>query len=819
MQINYLPYWHGLRRRMGMLKSYFRIALRNLRKNKVYTAINIAGLAVGLSVFWLMALYIADELSFDRSSVNADRIYRVVHSGEWSGGQFRLAITPAPFGPALQKDYSEVESAARIDPEGGGVLIYGEKKIPVPDVLFADNALLDIFHYPFIAGDSRQALSNPHTIVLTRTLAEKLFGRAQDALNKTIAFQQDAPSLVTGVIEDIPLNSHLQFSALRAMPNIPTDNWQQSYLYTYVLLRKGTDVHRLEAKLPAFFDRYLKAAMQSSVPGEIKYHMQLQPLSSIHLHSNLDYEISRNSDIRYIYLFSAVALLVLLIAVINYINLATARSSVRVKEIGVRRVVGSGRGQLIALFLTESITFTFIAAVIAAIATGMLIPVFNVLAGKTLSLWQFGTAPTLAVLALFSLLVGLTGGIYPALFLSGFRTIPALKGQQGDIHSTVLFRKSLVTFQFVITIVLMSGSAILYRQLHYMLTKDLGFNKDQVLTFHIPDPSVRTRIEDFKTELLRDPSIEGAAVAGNPIGNNNIGNQSFQFEEQGEISSTSRNAQFFYVDADFLSTMQIRLSKGRNFSALNPTDQYGSVLVNETLVKQLGWTNPIGKRVRLRTGADGHIGESVVIGVVKDFNIYSLQHKIEPLLLQMPPVPKEKDNLYVRVNRQHVAQALKTIETTYRQFDPSSPYEYHFLDENFASQYASEEKQGRLVLIFTGLAILIACLGLFGLVTFSVGQRTKEIGIRKVLGASVGGIVALVSWDLIKPVGLAILIATPIAWYAMQHWLEAFAYRTGIGLWIFLAAGLLAALVAMLTVGLRAMRAAKANPVKSLRTE
>ena len=819
MQINYLSYWHGLRRRTGMLQNYIRIALRSLRKNKVYTFINIAGLAVGLSVFWLMSLYIADELSYDRSSVNAGRIYRVVHSGEWAGGQFRLAITPAPFGPALQKDYSEVEAAARIDPEGGGVLVYGEKKFPEGAILFADNSLLDIFHYPFLVGDPRQALASPHSIVLTRSLATKIFGRAEDALNRTINFQQDVPSLVTGVIEDLPVNSHLQFSALRSMPNIPADNWQNSYLYTYVLLRKGTDAAKLEARLPGFFDRYLKASMRSSVPGEVKYQLQLQPLSSIHLHSDLDYEISRNSDIRYIYLFSSVALLILLIAVINYINLATARSSVRVKEIGVRRVVGSGRGQLIALFLTESVLFTLIAAVIAAVATGMLIPLFNVLAGKELSIWQFGMPLTLLLLILFSLLVGLTGGIYPALFLSGFRTIPALKGQQGNVHSTVLFRKSLVTFQFVITIVLIAGSSILYWQLHYMLNKDLGFNKDQVLTFHIPNESVRARTEDFKTQLLRDPFIEGAAVAGNPIGNNNIGSNGFQFEEHGEIAQTRRNAQSFYIDADFLPTMQIRLVQGRNFSATNPTDQYGSVLVNETLVKELGWEDPIGKRARLKTGPDGHIGESVVIGVVKDFSIYSLQHKIEPLLLQMPPVPKEKDNLYVRVNRQHIPQALKTIEATYRYFDAASPYEYHFLDENFSLQYASEEKQGRLVLIFTGLAIFIAALGLFGLVTFSVGQRTKEIGIRKVLGASVGGIVALLSWDLIKPVGLAILIATPIAWYIMQRWLRGFAYHVNISLWIFLAAGLLATGVALLTVGLRAVQAARANPVKSLRTE
>jgi len=803
-----------------MLKSYFKIAFRSLRKNKVYTTINIAGLAVGLSVFWLMALYIADDLSFDRSSDQADRIYRVVHSAEWAGGNFHLAQTPATFAPALKKDYSEIGAAARVNVEGGGRLLYGEKKIDAGDIFFADNSLLTIFHYPFLVGDAQEALVKPNSLVLTKSLAEKIFGRAEDALNKTVQFQHDAPYLVTGVMEDVPVNSHLRFSALRAMPvQLANDpNWQNSDCYTYVLLNKGASAKNVAAKLPGFFDRYIRPSVKGGGTYQ-KYEIQLQPLVSIHLHSNLDYEISRNGDIRYVYLFSAAALLILVIAVINYINLATARSSVRVKEIGVRKVVGSGRRQLIALFLTESVLFTLIAATIAVTLTGVLMPAFDGLAGKSLSIWQFGVAPTLAVLAAFSVLVGLTGGIYPALFLSGFHTIPALKGQQGSMTSTVLFRKSLVTFQFVITIVLIAGSSILYWQLHYMLTKDLGFNKDQVLSFHIHSNDLRNRVEDLKTQLLLDPSIEAVSAAGNPIGKNDIGQKDFQFEENGAISAVGRSAQSFYVDADFLPALQIRLMSGRNFSARQPTDQYGSVLVNETLVKQLGWADPIGKRVRLTTGADGHIGESVVIGVVRDFSIYSLQHKIEPLVLQMPPVAREEDNLYVRVNRGRVAQALKYMEATVRRFDAASPFEYRFLDENFASQYAAEQKQGQLLLTFTGLAILIACLGLFGLVTFSVGQRTKEIGIRKVLGASVGGIVALVSWDLIKPVGLAILIATPLAWYAMQRWLAAFPYRVTINLWFFLAAGLLAALIAMLTVGLRAMRAARANPVKSLRSE
>ncbi len=798
-----------------MLRSYIRVALRNLRKNKVYSMINIIGLAVGLSVFWLMALYITDELSYDRASANADRIYRVVHSGVWSGGSFKLAITPATFGPALQKDYPEIEAAARIDAEGGGTIVYENNKIDAGDMLMADNSLLTIFRFPFLYGDPVNALATPNSMVMTKTLAEKLFGHAEDALNKTVDIEHQGPSLVTGVIEDQPANSHLHFSALRAMAPPATEQWLNSYLYTYVLLRKDADAGRLEARLPGFFNRYLKQPLGNGA----QYHMDLQPVTAIHLHSALDYELSRNGDIRYIWLFAAVALLVLGIAVINYINLATARSSARMKEIGVRKVIGSGRRQLMSMFLTESVVFALLAAGIAAFLTFVLLPAFNELSGKQLAMGAYGLSRTVLILAAFAVLIGLAGGLYPALFLSGFKTIPSLKGQQGDQSTTVLFRKSLVTFQFVITIFLIAGSAIIYRQLQYMQNKDLGFNKDQVLTFHLPNPAVRQHIEGLKAQLQRNPAIQAVAAAGNPIGNNDIGTFPVHFEQSGAISTEGKQVQDFYVDADYLSTMQIKLKTGRNFSAAQPMDQYGSVLVNETLEKEMGWTDAVGKRLQLPIGPEGKMGMATIIGVTRDFNIYSLQHKIQPLVLEMPPVLKEEDNVYVRVNPNQVPQALKHIASVYARFDPSTPLGYHFLDENFSRQYAAERKQGSLLLIFTVLAILIACLGLLGLVTFSVGQRTKEIGIRKVLGASITGIVLLVSRDLIKPVVIAILIAAPLAWYAMFRWMEGFAYRAPVSIWIFLGAGLLAVTIAMLTVGLRAMQAAKANPIESLRME
>ncbi|MHA4806713.1 ABC transporter permease [Flavitalea flava] len=802
-----------------MLINYCRIAFRNLKKHKVFSFINITGLAVGIAIFWMMALYIANELSYDRSFENADRIFRVVQYGSWPTGSFQLAPTAPPLAPALLHDFSEVEAATRIDAEGGGTLIFQEKKLKVDDILFADPSLFTLFRYPFLYGDPHEALAKPQSIVLTQSLAEKLFGRAELALDKTIQFQNGGPVLVTGVIRDIPQNSHLSFSALCSMPHDLPDTWNNSYVYTYLLLHKGADANKLAAKFPAFYERHFKDELKKAQGGKMEYRMELQSLPSIHLHSNLGYEIGRNGDIRYIILFSSVALLVLLIALINYVNLATARSSIRVKEVGIRKVVGSGRKQLILLFLSESVLFTLFAVVIAGLLSDLILSYFNQLSGKMLTLWQFGTGKTMGILAVFTLITGVAGGIYPALFLSRFRTIPALKGQQGNLSFNVFFRKSLVTFQFVITIMLIASCCVIYQQLHYVLNRDLGFNKDQVLSFHISDHAVRSRVETLKVRLLQNPLIEAAAAASNPIGDNNIGSNTFNFEENGQIAIFPRMVQAFMIDADYLHTLQIKLLKGRGFSTDRPADKTGSVLVNETLVKELGWADPIGKRVQSNGEKQEDRSESLVIGVVKDFNIYSLQHRIEPLVLKMPPVTNEEDNLYVRVNRTNVPAAIKYIEETYRQFDAQNPFAYHFLDQNFAAQYEAEKKQGSILFIFAALAIFIACLGLFGLVTFTAEQRTKEIGVRKVLGASLMSIVRLLSKDLVKLVAIAVLVATPLAWLVMHKWLESFAYRVSIGLGVFLLAGVLAILIAVITISVQAIRAALANPIQALRNE
>ncbi|HYJ64106.1 MAG TPA: ABC transporter permease, partial [Parafilimonas sp.] len=471
-----------------MFKNYFKTAWRNLQRNKIYAAINIGGIAVGLAAFWLITLYVSDELSYDRSFKNADRICRVVQHASWQGGSTNLAITSAPFATAFKTTFPEVEDAARIDLEGDGVIKYGDKTFKQDNICFADNSLFNLFNYHFLYGDAKTALTQPQSIVITKTLANKIFGDASIAINQTILFGSDNfPNKITGVIDDMPKNSHLQFSGIRSFGNaLANDTWNNTYLYTYLLLKKGTDIKSFEKKLPAF-EKKLAAEMSYTT-----FNIELQPLTSIHLHSNLDYELSPNGSISRVYMFIVIGILILFIALINYTNLSTARATTRVKEIGIRKVIGSARKHLVGLFISEALLVTFIAAILASFLVQISLPFFNQLSAKNIYLWHFGIANTITSVAIFILLIGCISGSYPALFLSRLKLIPSLKGQLGNMQSNIIFRKSLVVFQFVIAVCLISGSYIIYKQLQYVSQKDLGFNKEQVLTFHIDDMKVRS---------------------------------------------------------------------------------------------------------------------------------------------------------------------------------------------------------------------------------------------------------------------------------------------------------------------------------------
>ncbi len=798
-----------------MITNYIKTAWRNLWRNKTYSVINVAGLAIALAAFWLIALYVFDEFSYDRYNVNAARVVRVVQHTKWNGNDLHEAPMSAPFAPALKAAFPEIEAAVRIDLEGGGVLSAGTKQIRQDDIIFADKTLPQIFSYRFLEGTPEEALSKPSSILISRTLAEKLFGSPAQAISQTVYFDNNYPNKVTAVIEDVPVNSHLRFSAVRSFSNGYSEGWQNFHIYTYLLLKEGVKASDLEKKLPAFAAGTIQKMMNVK-----DYKLELQPLTSIHLHSNLSYEMGSNGSISRVYMFIAIAVLILLIAIINYMNLSTARSSVRVREIGVRKAIGSGRKRIAGMLITEAVMVTLLAAVISVFLIRLAMPWFNQLSGKDLSIWRFGIWLSLLVLALFAVLTGFVSGLYPSLFLSGFKMVPALKGQMGNVNGGIRFRKALVVFQFVTTVVMILCSTIIYQQLQYALHRDLGFNKDQVLTFHINDRKVREKIASIKTQMLQSPLIQGVAAAGNPIGNNDLGGLAYRFETpQGDFQTPTIPAQELMVDEDYLPTMEIKLAAGRNFSPRIGSDRYGAALINETLQKKLGWKDAVGKRMQFTIDDSGHTAERTIVGVIKDFHTYSLQHAIDPLVMVLPPAESMKDNLYVKLEKGKTKEALLFLDRIYKQFDPSETTAYHFLDQNFAQQYGAEEKQGRIAAIFTLLAVFVACLGLFGLATFTAAQRTKEIGIRKVLGASVANIVQLFCKDFMVLVGIASLIALPFAWILMHRWLQDFAYRTPIHWWTFLFAAALVSLIALVTLSFQAIRIALTNPVRSLRSE
>jgi len=794
-----------------MFKNYFTTAWRNLIKHKVFSFINIFGLALSLTAVWLIALFISDELSYDGYHKNANRIYRLATHGKWGEEKFDITGTSGLAAAALKNDFPDVEDAVRIHPEGGDIISYEDKKIKEGSIFFADPSLFSVFSYHFLAGDVL-ALQKPNSVVLTKTLAAKFFPDPQAALNKTVKIDNRLAT-VSGVIEDVPHNSHFTFNAVRSFPDDYKGDWQALEIYTYILLKENANINQLRQKMPAFAKKYFSV----NGPG-VQFSLELQPLTDIHLHSHLSYELGENRDIKYIYVLSIVGLLILIIAFINYINITTARASTRLREVAVRKIIGSGRTSLASLFLTESIITIFCAAAISMVLVTLVMPLFNYFAGKELSIWQAGITRTVLLILAFSFVTGLIGGWYPAFFLSKFKTIPALKNQLGDVKGQTIFRKSLVLFQFAVTVIMITGSLIIYLQLNYVLTTDLGFNKKQLLTFHLDSRELRKNVPALRTALLQNPMVKAVASAGNPIGNNNIGMMEYFVEKNGALEERSKLAYGLIIDPDFIPAMQIKFIEGRNFSAAIPTDS-NQVIVNEAFIKKQGWASGMNKRMSRGKDSNGIVHYANIIGVVKNFHIYSLQHKVEPIIMQLPQNARDRDNIYVRLQEQNLPQGLAFVEHTFRQFDASSPFEYHFLDNNFAAQYRGEQKQGQLLLAFTILTIVIACLGLFGLITFTVEKRVKEIGIRKVLGAGTGSMVALLTTSLLKVVLISLLVSVPLSWLVMNKWLQDFAYRIQLQWWMFTLAGIISMLIALITLSFQAIKAAIANPVKSLRSE
>jgi len=807
-----------------MLKNYFKVAFRNLWKNKAFSAINIIGLASGLGICLLILLYVLDELSYDKFNTKANRIFRVNNEVRFGDNHFDLAVAPAMMGPAMVKEFPQVEQYTRIRWYGGFLVKKGNENIKEERVAYGDSTLFDVFTLPMLAGDPKTALKEPHSLVITENIAKKYFNRI-DAVGQNMIINDTGNYKITGVIKNIPRQSHFQFDFFLPFienPDSRNPSWLSNNYNTYVLLRDASDAKNLEPQLNKMMDRYVAPELKSAINislDEFKksggfVRASFIPLTDIHLHSNKTAELYGNGNIQYVYIFSAIALFILLIACVNFMNLSTARSSNRAKEVGVRKVLGSFKKNLIQQFLTESILISFIALLLAILIASLLLPYFNELAGKSIYLRSLFQPGMIASLLLLMLIVGLVAGSYPAFFLSSFQPIQVLKGKLAAGFKRSWLRSALVVFQFAVSIILIIGTIVIYNQLNYIRSKDIGFNRNQVIVINNTS-ALGEQASIFRNELLQISGVQNATMSGYLPVNYSRSNDAF-FTSSTLDQKTAMSMQNWSVDENYVSTLDIKLLQGRNFSLQFPSDSTG-ILVNEAAAKFLGTQELINKKLyRITDIQTKKIVEYHIIGVIKNFNFSSLRDVVTPLGLLFE---KDNGNISVRINTANTANTIAQIKNRWHTIAPNKPFDYSFMDEQFNNLYTGEQQTGRLSVTFSILAIVIACLGLFGLVTYAAEQRTKEIGIRKVLGANVQNILAMLSKDFLKMVIISIVIAFPIAGWVMTKWLQDFAYRVNISWWVFGFAALVTIVIALLTISFQAIKAAIANPVKSLRTE
>lgn len=801
-----------------MFKNYFKISLRNLFKHRAYSFINISGLAVGIACCLLIFLFVRDELSYDTQHENADRIYRVTR--EWFDrngvSTLHLARVAAPIAPALKNEFPEVLESVRFL-SGDVTVSYKENHFSEDNFCFVEPGVFDVFTFPLIKGDSRTALSEPFTVVLTEEMAEKYFG-AEDPIGKVLRVENIAELKVTGVLQNLPRNLHFHFGFLASFATLEAimspdtwTNWGFNNYATYLLLSPNHNAANLTAKFPAFMDTYYK----HDASKESRLH--LQRLTDIHLHSHLDSELGVNGDISDVYIFSVVALFVLLIACFNFTNLTVARAIKRAREIGVRKVVGAHRWQLIGQFLGESIMIAFIAVLLAAALVELALPAFNDFTEKELGFLAGNLiAPLIGLIAL-ALTVGIIAGSYPAFFLSAFRPAKVLKGETASGSSRPGLRKVLVVAQFAISIVLISGVLMIHRQLEYVQNKRLGFNKEQLLFFG-PSTGRMGDFTSFRNQLLRHPGVRAVTASKFVPSQALVDNIDIQ-AEVGDVLKTVNELALLAVDHQFFTTYGMEMAAGRAFSPDLASDSTEALIVNETAARTIGWKSPgeaVGKHFSLESNFWGD-RRGKVVGVVKDFHFESLHERISPMIFFISP--RGYNRITVKIAAANIPETLEFIESVWQRFLPSQPFTYDFVDQRFAQLYRAEERLAQVVVFFASLAIFIACLGLLGLASFMAEQRTKEIGIRKILGATVAHVSLLLSKDFLKLVIIANLIAWPIAYFTMNRWLQNFAYRIEIEWWVFVLAGGLALLIALLTVSYQAIKAALANPVESLRYE
>jgi putative ABC transport system permease protein len=806
-----------------MLKNYLLIAWRNLLKNKSFSFINITGLAIGLACFLLIALFVLDELSYDKYNEKADRIYRINARIRFGGADLNFPLSSDMMGQSFKQDYPQVENYVRIYNSNGSKLVKkGNEYINEFNVAHADSTLFEVFTLPVIQGDTRTALNGPDKVVITEKIAKKYFGTT-DAVGKSLETNDNGATVykVTAVIKNIPQNSHFNFDFFFSMKNV-NYQWGQ-YLshnfHTYILLKSGTDLKAFDKNFLQYENKYVLPEIKfmginsldefTKAGNILEYSMM--PVTKIHLYSERQYEFLPPGNIQYVYIFSGVALFILLIACINFMNLTTARSIKRSKEVGIRKVLGTERKELIAQFLLESTLMVLLSMIFAIGIALLVLPVFNEVAGKNMTMMSLFSPLLLPLLIALPFVVGLLAGSYPAFFLSGFRPIEVLKGKLKLGGKNGSLRSGLVIFQFFASIVLIIGTIIIYRQLNFIQTTNIGFNRDQVLivngTF-----ALDKNAESFKNEITRLPGVQSGTLSSFlPVSSSSRNDNLFARAAVMDVKN-GFDMQVWQVDYDYIKTLGMQLVKGRNFSKDFGADS-SAVIINESTAKFLGYDNPIGQKLYR---VDKTSVAFNIIGVVKNFNFESLKQTVGPLSLFLG---RSTGLASFKVSAASIPEIVKETESKWKTLAPGIPYSYRFLDASFNDMYKDEQRVGKIVLIFSVLAICIACLGLFGLSTFIAEQRTKEIGIRKVLGASVQSIVQLVSKEFMILVGIAFIIAVPVAWWAMNKWLTDFVYRVSIEWWVFVLAGGIALGIALATMSYQAIKAALMNPTRSLRAE
>ena len=813
-----------------MLHNYLKIALRNFLKQKSYSVINILGLAIGIACCILILLHIQDELNFDRMHSKADQIYRVVEERTRSNGDnMKVAFTKAPLGPALVEDYPDVLQSVRFFSGWRLTVKKDESGIIVRDYHFTDPSFFKVFDYELLAGDAETALTEPQSVVITQSFAESIFGETA-AIGRTLKIEAEdfeefgeVDYRITGVMADIPGNSHLDFKFLISMPTLnrfeyvreSMSSWRSSFVSTYVLLDESASANSLLASFEAFSAKYL---------GEeewAKRQFFLQPLTDIHFYSeDIRFEQNeREGQIFYIYVFSMIAIFIVLIACINYMNLATARSINRAREVGMRKVVGAARGQLIRQFLGESLLTTLFAAIVALVLVEAALPFFNDIADKNLSLKLSENTMIFAALFVLATILGVLAGMYPAFILSGFKPISVLSGSgSSKAYNKSRLRQFLVTLQFSLSSIMIVATLIIYSQLDYMQNKELGFDENRLLLFDINHDGIQSNFGAVKEALLQHASIEEVTVSSRVPGDWK------NFRRIGvntpEAADEETSTMFFNgIDEDFLSTYQIELLAGRNFNRELASDSTALIL-NKTAASALFGNEALGKEIEVPSRE--FAGQ--IIGIVEDFHFHSLHEDISPMVMGFMPesgrhVIHGIDYFTMRIQGQDIAETIAAVRDIHNRFDPINPLEFAFLDDWLLNQYSEDSQVGQLFGVSAALAILVACIGLFGLATFSAEQRTKEIGVRKVLGATIANIVQLLYRDFSRPVLFGLIVAFPLVYWAMHSWLQQFAYRITIGFWPFFLGGAIALFIALATVSYQAIKAAIRNPVEALRYE